>query len=544
MNLSLKRKLAGMVSALLAFSVILSSQSICPANAAATTASIQVTYRGNSANNGVVKIKNASGVWTDYSGSGYADATAVKIVPNSNYSVDWQGVELLKGSNLVSLTDDIKTSLTSDSGYALISGFQYALKVEFNQGNSGGTPPTPPSNTFPDTVTLNFGSTDMSKIGEVTLNGSRISGAPPISSSLTGSGYGSSHTGEFNDIEILPEFGCDISSVTINGTSCSDKVNGAIVARVPAANTYTISVIYGESDDVTIIWSYDSASPEDIRVEHGTVEVVSIVRGGRTIYDANTPNGNVRINDEEGYVAIKKGDDVVLKLIPDYGYQLKSVTLNDRTLTPKESVSTFELPNIQGNLHFSGAFVKSADMISADSSKVVSTASITNGSNAVSSGNLRLTVEDNSSYDTSAAEKLVTGAESAQAINLTLDQVVSKGNGTNWENNITEFTKPITLNLDIDNYDANYDYTVVRNHNGTLTELETTVSDGNLSFDTNQFSTYVIVKKKKAAETTTTSAPAKQSPATGDNVPIILLGALMLTAGSASIYALKSKKHN
>lgn len=55
------------------------------------------------------------------------------------------------------------------------------------------------------------------------------------------------------------------------------------------------------------------------------------------------------------------------------------------------------------------------------------------------------------------------------------------------------------MNLALDNYDANYDYTVVRNHNGKLTELSTMVEQGTISFETNQFSTYIIVKKSKAA---------------------------------------------
>ena len=71
----------------------------------------------------------------------------------------------------------------------------------------------------------------------------------------------------------------------------------------------------------------------------------------------------------------------------------------------------------------------------------------------------------------------------------------------NWETGITEFEKPITLSLALKDYDANYDYTVVRNHNGKLTALDTTAINGTVSFATNQFSTYVIVKKEKSKNT-------------------------------------------
>ena len=139
---------------------------------------------------------------------------------------------------------------------------------------------------------------------------------------------------------------------------------------------------------------------------------------------------------------------------------------------------------------------------------------------------------------------------------------MSKGNGSNWEKNITEFEKPVTLNLALDNYDANYDYTVVRNHNGKLTELSTTVEQGTISFETNQFSTYIIVKKSKAAgvdkpsttpaapDTDVTkpaakdTAPAKTndtaSPKTGDAMPVA--GMMLVMAGSLTGYAVIRRK--
>ena len=118
--------------------------------------------------------------------------------------------------------------------------------------------------------------------------------------------------------------------------------------------------------------------------------------------------------------------------------------------------------------------------------------------------------------------------------------------------------KPVTLFLSLDEYDSDYDYTVVRNHNGILQALDTTVKDGTITFETNQFSTYVIVKKQKATAggttteappakiTTTTETPAaktvnpESSPKTGDKaMPItcMLLGVI-----SASLFVLMEKR--
>lgn len=77
---------------------------------------------------------------------------------------------------------------------------------------------------------------------------------------------------------------------------------------------------------------------------------------------------------------------------------------------------------------------------------------------------------------------------------------MSKGNGSAWVSDVTEFEKPVTLNVSIDDYDENYDYIVIRNHNGEITKLDTTANEGTISFETNRFSTYVFLKKKKVVQ--------------------------------------------
>ena len=167
-------------------------------------------------------------------------------------------------------------------------------------------------------------------------------------------------------------------------------------------------------------------------------------------------------------------------------------------------------------------------------------------------------MSDTANYDTTDAEKLVEGAQSAQAIDLQLDHIVSKGNGSNWESPVTEFEKPVTLFLSLDEYDSDYDYTVVRNHNGILQALDTTVKDGTITFETNQFSTYVIVKKQKATAggTTTEAPPAKitttmeapaaktvnpeSSPKTGDKA--MPIACMLLGVISASLFVLVEKR--
>ncbi len=285
--------------------------------------------------------------------------------------------------------------------------------------------------------------------------------------------------------------------------------NSESTAATLSAGTQHIQ-IDKKSETLTVTWAYDSTSfGADAYLEHGKAQVTAI----EGVSDLSAQFGGNPGNAQGGNIAVPSGRKVTIKLVPDYGYQVAGLQLNGGvTLQPDDAqTSTFTFMMGNSPVHLKGIFTKTSDTVNTNS-KQIESASIANGANAAASGNLRLTVSDAESYDTTAAQAMVSGAQSAQAVDLKLDQIVSKGNGSNWESNITEFDNPVTLSLTMDDYDADYDYTVVRNHNGTLTELATTVQQGTLSFATNQFSTYIIVKKAKTTEVVTTTEAEPSTP--------------------------------
>ena len=270
-----------------------------------------------------------------------------------------------------------------------------------------------------------------------------------------------------------------------------------------------------DKERITITWGYDSKTyGEDAYLEHGTARIIQI---NDAAPNTNDSYGNNAGDNRGGNLVVQPGDKVTVELKPDYGYQLTNVSLNGEKLKAAKDVSTFTftMPNTQ--IHFKGIFEKAEDTVDTSAAKEVTSASISNGANAAGSGNLQLTVADSTGYDMTAAQQKVAGAVSAQAVELDLNQIVAKGDGTNWETTITEFTNPITLSLGINNYDANYDYVVVRDHNGTTTALPTKVIDGKVTFETNQFSTYVIVKKEKTTAGTSTGGSSHEDSKGNDN---------------------------
>ena len=277
-----------------------------------------------------------------------------------------------------------------------------------------------------------------------------------------------------------------------------DKAQNAGTSEDTAITVNGTQHIQIDRKCLTVTWAYDDTYGEDGRIEHGTAEIIKI--NGQDVSQMTFSNFANNPGDKSGgHLAVKRDDVVTIKLIPDYGYQLSGASINGVTLAPQAEVSTFTFTMPDTNVHFKGIFTQTQDEINTTGTKV-SSASVENGANAAPSGNLRLTVEDSDANTTNALAQ-VENAVSAEAVNLTLDQIVSKGDGTNWENPVTQFDQPVKMNLKVVDYDTAAGYAVVREHDGNLTKLTTSVSEnGTLTFETNQFSTYFIVKTAKKAD--------------------------------------------
>lgn len=290
---------------------------------------------------------------------------------------------------------------------------------------------------------------------------------------------------------------CDETKYSLQfpGKSADEGKSEQTAIALNAAGTQHIQIDHSVR---TITWAYDRQTyGEDAYLEHGKAQVVAV----EGVYDLySIPFANNPGDEKGGHIAVEAGKQVTVRLTPDYGYQLKGVSLNGGvTLAPQDEVSTFTFTMPDTNVHFKGIFTQTQDEIKTSGTKV-SSASVENGANAAPSGNLRLTVEDSDANTTNALAQ-VENAVSAEAVNLTLDQIVSKGDGTNWENPVTQFDHPVKMKLQVADYDTAAGYAVVREHGGNLTNLPTSVSeDGTLTFETNQFSTYFIVKTAKKAD--------------------------------------------
>lgn len=528
-----RRACAWVLTFLMAISLMIGSAGL-KARAQGTGATVTFNITNNSSfqngNDVFYKLYNGTtwdGGWTNASNGSNIDisgAAKIKLVirPADTSAVSATVTESnnkLSGFNSTQLADT-----TDGQEFDLESDTSYELNITF--ANGGAQDPSPITN--PENITVNVtypNSDDSTWMEEIQIDGHRVqNGSVTVDQAAT------------HEIKLICSFGKTFKSITINGTAMSLSIpSDQATFIVTDAIVYSIEISLGsQGAPRTIAWDNEGSLGSDAKVEHGKVQIIAA--SGVTDMTEDSARG--------GLYSIEPGTIVTIKLIPDYGYQLKSTDLNGATVAAGAEVSTFTFEMPDTNLHLAALFKKTEDKIDCGNSKLVSKASIGNGANAASSGNLSLTVKDNANYNTNALSVVSgTGVSKVASVDITLDNIVGKGDGTYWESNITKFQNDIivSLTLDAGALSEGQTYSVVRDHNGTLTELAVTydAATGTLSFPSNQFSTYTIVRKNTTAINNNTSQNGSRAdvkdnvPKTGNDYPVEMWFALALVSGTA-----------
>ncbi|MGN1160156.1 MAG: hypothetical protein ACI4SE_08145 [Lachnospiraceae bacterium] len=353
------------------------------------------------------------------------------------------------------------------------------------------------------------------------------------SANISGSFNGDKLSG--HTVSITVEYGKLIDSITINGTTYSEAANqNSATISVPAADAYTITVTLKADPNrsYTVVWAYSQEAADrngygsDAVVENGTIEIIQVQLPGGTTYSATQMKETLsdgspahegayyKTDNGTGYAMIKPGSTVTFKFTPAYGYQIAYVVVNGQTLAPVDAnVGQFTYTMPSTNVHFQGIFTGQSDQFNLSGTTNVSGVSITNGANAASNGgNLSMTVADHAGYQDVTSAVSGSDVEQLSSMDISLANIVSKG-GTNgyWSNSVTSFGSSIGVNLtmDLPALGAGETYSVVREHQGVLTELTASynATTNTFSFDTNQFSTYTIVKKTVNGSATASPTP-------------------------------------
>lgn len=423
-----------------------------------------------------------------------------------------------------------------------------------------------PSPSYPDNISIKA-TYDGSGM-EVYLNTARI-GDESNKIEETGKGYAS---GEINNlISIQLAFGDgNIGSVTVNGEKINipEGTKDRLEFSVAPASEYVIVVTKAKnssSSDVprTIIWDSDKNNNSSLKdneiLKNGSIEILDIKdKSGNSIGLNEVKQDTTKNN---GWASILPGYKVILKLKPDYGYQLTSIKINDETLTAKEEESTFEYTMPDTNVHLSGIFEKVDNKVTADTEKVkegkieISESEIDSGSVVLSVSDAALTEEQTAKF-----KEKTEGYEISTFLGISLDKVVYKGTENDvWSKKLNDLKNKATITLKLEEKINGNEIKIIHEKSDGTFEIipaDYNASENTITFKTSSFSNYAIASKtennieskenNKEENNNNKNIENTVIPKTGDNIMkyaiIFVLVALILAGFLAYNQKKKSKK--
>ncbi len=388
---------------------------------------------------------------------------------------------------------------------------------------------------------------------------------------------GNSTEGE-NIIRFQENFGdYPCNSFTINNVEYTRESNNVVIDEergwfitVPAATKYTIR---GEGDQNaefprTIIWVNPDYVPTDVEnaewaaqftFKNGYARAIAVydednnkLSPEQYISTAVQPDGSrsdeYGLNKGFGWVKVKPGYRTVFEFIPEYGYQLTSITLNEQEVDATGVTNQFEvvIPEGGGNVHFAAEFTKISDVLK-DGSNSIEGGSIELAEGTIVSGTAQLRVND---VDIPADK--IKGFEDAAGdysvktyLDIDLFQVFYKGKDDDedvWENKLDELEKEATISLKLADGLTADDIVIVHNvHDGDEYEVIKIESydeaTNTITFKTKSFSNYAIATKGDGKKS--------GNPKTGDKLIIFgAAGAIALIVLAWAIIKKNKKKDN
>lgn len=343
-----------------------------------------------------------------------------------------------------------------------------------------------------------------------------------------------------------------IGSVCINGKymTLANGTTDRAEFEVEPAKKYEIIVTKSKDNSnvpKTMIWDSDKTNNPSIKdnelLKNGTIEILDIKdSSGNSVGLSNVKQD---LNKNNGWASIVPGSKVILRLKSNYGYQLTSITINDKKLEAGEEQSTFEYIMPDTNVHISGIFEKVDDKVNTKSDKVKNGV-IELNEKEINTGTVVLSVEDInlSKEQISNFEKNANGYHISSYLNINLSQVIYKGNQENiWKNELRELNNPakITLKLE-DGIDGNEVVIVHEKHDGTYEIIPTTYDSENntIIFSTTSFSNYAIASKTVAVQNDKKDNTI--NPKTGDNVIVYIVLFIIAILGIITLVIVNTKK--
>ncbi len=284
--------------------------------------------------------------------------------------------------------------------------------------------------------------------------------------------------------------------------------DGYSVQPINLEKGYEIKITF--SNTMSVSWSYDPSAAEDQYVEHAIIELL------------NSPDPTDLKDPGRTDWQLTAGETYYFLLVPDYGYQIVGLNINGQPIAPKDAVGVFEFQMIHSNFHFQGIVSEYSDIADFIPDGLIGGMDV-DADGAVNSGNDKAT-ETEVSSDVNALNAVSDAYVSmVGTIDLELNQVISKGDGSFWETPKSEVPNPVKISivLPAGELSEGETYSVVRNHDGVYEELEAVYNaeTEKLEFSSDKFTEYTIVTKSGTPIPTPDPEPTPDSEPTPDPEP-------------------------
>ena len=357
----------------------------------------------------------------------------------------------------------------------------------------------------------------------------------------------------------------EITDIVINGTSYDvpfdytdraewlnhyDHQTISFDISVPTADSYNISYNVAEARDNAQIGNFlwtneDSHKDDDEYIGHATLELVAIQchmtdnhANDILITEFNEASHEnclyeFESNGTEGSLVVPSDSIVTMKILTEYGYQIKSFGMNgDLVSVDPSKPSEFTFSVNKGNFHI-GAEVEATNNEVNSDSEAIKSGSVELANGIIDAGTAMLTVND---ADLSEAEQQAFQNEAGDYkitsyLSIDLHQIFYDGHGDFWKGDeLKELNGEATVTLELDEgVDGNSVIIVHQKHDGSYEVIPTVYNaeTHTITFKTSSFSDFAIASGNVA---TITNANTLDNIKTYGIVFIACCGAFALAA--------------
>ena len=375
---------------------------------------------------------------------------------------------------------------------------------------------------------------------------------------------------------MLHKAGVVVSSVALAAALVPGAALAAEEAEVEEPSTTSALTVQAEDADVS-----DSGSESSVKTAAAgeqTISMSSVSNGTAELINVKLPSGTTKTaaelqsaatTDEAYYsnsvLKAPAGSTVTMKFTPARGYQLTKNSICNGTITVTADDDddhvgyyTFTMPTTSEGIDLDCGFTAQDDAVESDSSTVVS-GTIADATSVISSGTLRLDVSDIDDSDIKAEfnAKASSASNVVAYVDTWLYQVTTQATTSDvdnvWEDPLDETSAPITVTLKLSDSATSgaTQFYIIREYEDNYQQASVTYDSSakTITFKSDKFSSYAIVKGAPptstsssssttgSSSTTSSSSSSSTSPKTGDTNDVTPFAITSVLAAGVAMYS-------